>query len=340
MRLRSYQHLRLPNFSVHALCAVLQDAGLDWKAALAEADLSPAAVARPGGTIPARKELAFQLQFVALTRGRVDLWIRAAHSYTPGSFGVRGLAFVTAPTVEAWVEVGTGMDYGPGLMEVAPLRAADGQMAGMEITYPDAPVELIPFSVYRDTCSVARNLSWLYGEPFPFTRVEVPLTEVSPEMQEHIHYPIDVDSDALRICWDPATSLHALPFGDRFHHETWMKADRELLESLRRTGDWPETVARAIRSAPALNRSLSNTATALRVTPRTLQRRLAAAKTDFAQVRDDTLSALASELLSTTDHSVARISRLLGYAESSSFSIAFRRWTGLTPTAFRDSSVP
>lgn len=97
MKLSTYENLRLPNFSVHALCEVLEDAGLDWRSALLRAELSVDAVERLGGTVPGKKELAFQLQFVALTKGRPDLWLHAAQRYTPSAFGVRSLALLSAP---------------------------------------------------------------------------------------------------------------------------------------------------------------------------------------------------------------------------------------------------
>jgi AraC-like DNA-binding protein len=338
VKLSTYQNLRLPNFSVHALRGLLEEAGLDWRTALENAEIDPDAVNRPGGTIPARKELAFQLQFVALTKDRLDLWVKAARAYTLGSFGVRGLAFLTAPTVEAWVEVATGIDYGPGLMEIAPLRTPDGAVTGMEMTYPEAPKELIPFSVYRDFCSVASTLTWLSGGPFPFTRVEFPLAEASPEVSTYVSCNIDCGAEALRLWWDPAVSAHELPFGDAFQHAAWIKADRQILDTLRATGDWPGAVAKAIRAAPELNRKLANVAATLQVSPRTLRRKLELTGHEFAQIRDETLNDLATDLLSNTDHSVARISRLLGYTDPASFTIAFKRWRGMPPTAYREAS--
>lgn len=328
----------MPNFSVHNLRNVLQDADLDWRTALANAEIDPAAVDRPGGTIPARKELAFQLEFVALTRNRVDLWVRATRAYTLGAFGVRGLALASAPTIEAWVEVANTTDYGPALFEVASLRTPDGTLTGIEFTYPDAPEDLIPFSVYRELCFMARTFTWLYGAPFPFTRVEFPLGEVSPEASTYVACNIDCGSEALRLWWDPAVSIHELPFGNAFQHAAWTKEDTQIVDTLRATGDWPETVAKAIRAAPELNRKLANVAATLRVSPRTLQRKLELTGNDFAQLRDRALSDLASDLLSSTDLSVSRISRRLGYAEPASFTIAFKRWKGVPPTAYREAS--
>lgn len=211
-------------------------------------------------------------------------------------------------------------------------------MAGIEFTYPDAPEELIPFSVYRDLCATAPSLSWLYGDAFPFTRIEVPLAELSPDALTFVSCTIDYCAEALRLWWDPAISTAELPFGNAFQHEAWVKADTQIIDSLRTTGDWPHTVAKAMRAAPILNRTLANVAATLRVSPRTLQRKLELTGTDFARVRDETLSGLACDLLSHTDHSVSEISRKLGYADPASFTMAFKRWRGMPPTAFREAS--
>lgn len=339
MKLGTYHNLRVPNFSVHALRDLLKNANLDWQAALASAELDPEAVDRPGGTIPAKKELAFQLQFVALTKDRVDLWVQAAQAYTLGSYGIRGLALVTAPTIEAWVEVATKpIDYSAALFKLATLRTPDGSLTGIEFTYPGAPEELLPFSAYRDLCVIARIFTWQYGEPFPFTHIDFPLLEASPEVSAYVRCRIDCGSETLRLWWDPAASTRQLPNGNAFQHATWTKADTEILDTLRATGDWPDTVAKTIRAAPDLNRRLVNVAATLRVSPRTLQRKLELTGDDFAQLRDSTLSELASDLLLNSDYSISRISRMLGYSEPASFTIAFKRWNGIPPVAYREGA--
>jgi AraC-like DNA-binding protein len=339
VKIASIHHLRVPNFSVHALCGVLKDAGLDWRTALANAEIDPDAVDRLGGTLPATKELAFQLQFVALTKDRIDLWVQAARAYTMASFGVRGFAFLTAPTMEAWVELVDGAtDVGFALQDLSALRTPDGTVTGIEFTYPGVPEEMIPFSVYRDLVWNTQTLPWVYGGRFPFTQVDFPLPEISLEVSASLSCDVNCGSEKLRIWWDPAASTRELPFGDAFQHETWLRTDTQILATLRTTGDWTDTVARTIKAAPNLNRNLANVAAALRVSPRTLQRKLELAGSNFARLRDETLSDLASDLLSNTDHSVSRISRKLGYADPASFTIAFKRWKGVPPIAYRDAA--
>ncbi len=73
----------------------------------------------------------------------------------------------------------------------------------------------------------------------------------------------------------------------------------------------------------------------LHVGTRTLRRKLAAEGITFARIREDLRHALAKHYLAEQDLSISRIAWLLGYTEVSTFSHAFRRWTGRTPRADR-----
>ena len=68
---------------------------------------------------------------------------------------------------------------------------------------------------------------------------------------------------------------------------------------------------------------------------RTLQRRLAKAGVSFGDLLEQTRRALAERYLRDRDVAIGEVSYLLGYSEQSAFSRAFRRWTGVSPAAFR-----
>ena len=80
---------------------------------------------------------------------------------------------------------------------------------------------------------------------------------------------------------------------------------------------------------------IENVARRLRITPRTLRRKLAAEGVTFAGLLEDLRLALARHYLAEHHLSISRIAWLLGYTEVSAFSHAFRRWTGRTPRADR-----
>ncbi len=68
---------------------------------------------------------------------------------------------------------------------------------------------------------------------------------------------------------------------------------------------------------------------------RTLQRQLAARDTTFTRLVDQTRRTMALEHLHRGQLSVAEIAFLLGFSESSAFSRAVRRWTGVWPVDVR-----
>lgn len=74
---------------------------------------------------------------------------------------------------------------------------------------------------------------------------------------------------------------------------------------------------------------------ALAMSPRTLQRRLAAAGTTYRQVVDEVRSDLAWRHVKRSALSINRVADILGYNSPAAFSRAFRRWYNIAPRAAR-----
>lgn len=81
---------------------------------------------------------------------------------------------------------------------------------------------------------------------------------------------------------------------------------------------------------------LEEVAGLLRVSPRTLQRLFAAEGISYSDIVERCRCKTACESLESTRISIKDIAVSLGYRDASSFSRAFRRWTGAAPRAYRD----
>ncbi len=79
-----------------------------------------------------------------------------------------------------------------------------------------------------------------------------------------------------------------------------------------------------------------NVAKILALSLRTLARRLADEGTTYGEVVDQLRRSLATQYLKDPGMSIAQIAWLLGYEGTTSFSHAFRRWTGQSPSAHRN----
>jgi AraC-like DNA-binding protein len=81
--------------------------------------------------------------------------------------------------------------------------------------------------------------------------------------------------------------------------------------------------------------SLDDVAKTLHMAPRTLKRRLAELGTSFSELRDSQRRQRALLLLDDRALSIHDVATRLGYTELPNFTRAFRKWTGMTPAAYR-----
>ena len=76
----------------------------------------------------------------------------------------------------------------------------------------------------------------------------------------------------------------------------------------------------------------------LKLSLRTLQRRLEQAGTSFAEVLESVRHQVALHYVNETNAPLAEVAFTLGYADMPSFLRAFKRWTGKRPSELRGAS--
>ncbi len=82
--------------------------------------------------------------------------------------------------------------------------------------------------------------------------------------------------------------------------------------------------------------ALEEVADQLHLSSRTLKRRLALYQTTWSQLVESVRKRRAALLLEDPRCRIEQVAELLGYADMANFTRAFKRWTGQTPTAFRN----
>ncbi|PTQ90975.1 AraC family transcriptional regulator [Agitococcus lubricus] len=149
------------------------------------------------------------------------------------------------------------------------------------------------------------------------------------------YFRCPVRFNQAETCLRGSASLefYELPLANRLMA---MSAEKTLFENI---------PTRAIRLLPLRLRrlllryygafpSLEQAASDLGMSGRTLRRKLAEDGTTYQQELDQVREKLAKEYFYRGGTSITQLSIMLGFADSSAFAKAFRRWTGLAPTAF------
>ncbi|AZC18413.1 MULTISPECIES: AraC family transcriptional regulator [Pseudomonas] len=191
--------------------------------------------------------------------------------------------------------------------------------------------------------SILRQLNLVSGQSIKPLRVDFEHgkpADITPHKRV-FQCPLYFNQDANRLYLSQDTlRLPGTHANERLYRalEPYLEREREarslddqLLAQITRM------VAAALSSG---NLSLPQISQQLGLNRRTLQRRLKEQQIEFSSLIEEVRRELALSYMQSSDYSVTEISLLVGYSESSSFTRAFRRWTGQSPQQYRASAQP
>lgn len=274
------------------------------------------------------------LETAAAQVGGKALGLRVAQGISPRHFGIVGyLVLACANLGEA---LARAERYASLVYDVNPLRIAmeQGQVVVRWGTEYGRPGQLVDETGIAALVHLARDIT---GRDWSLRRV----CFVNPAPEDARPYEAFFGGEVL--FGQPCTELY---FPLEYLQLPLRQPDAGLLALLDRQAE--EMLARATRP-PVGDRyrrvmirllrehraSLEDLATELHVSVRTLQRRLAADGLRYQALLDDTRRLLAEEYLRDPRLPLADIAQLLGFAEQSAFTRAFRQWSGLPPAQWR-----
>jgi len=138
--------------------------------------------------------------------------------------------------------------------------------------------------------------------------------------------------------FDAALLQWPVPNADVSLYPVLQQHAEQLLQQRAQTeaGIVPQVHAAIVRKLSQGQVRLAAVAGELKLTPRTLQRKLSDAGASFQQVLDQARFSLARDYLRQPGLSLVDIAFLLGYQEQSAFNHAFREWSGMNPGAWRE----
>jgi AraC-like DNA-binding protein len=122
-----------------------------------------------------------------------------------------------------------------------------------------------------------------------------------------------------------------------FHKALCAQAEKRV-SRLTRTATYSERVREYLLGcAPADRRNMAVVARGLGMSARSLRRRLHEEGSSYSDVAESALATLAKRLITDEDRSIEATAYEMGYSDPTAFHRAFKRWTGSTPTAFRQN---
>jgi len=340
-KLERFRSRQLSNGSARIMVTMLREADIRPEPALAEAGLTLADVQRPDATITGDQELRLERAFVERTRGRPRAWLEIGFRYRLLSYGPFGLAILSARSVARAIEFAASFhELAFTLIEYTLLRDRQGTISGMDADLSSVPEEMREFMVARDLAAVRRLLDDTVHATFPIRefRAAIAAPADRSRYERALGAPVRFAAPRTQILFAPRWRELAMPYGNPLLEETYERQCRELLGALAVRSSEVERVVDLLVRCKGRWPSIEEVAGKMAVSTRTLRRRLDEKGTSFSGLLEEVRQKQAKELLAGTVMSVEQIADSLGYAETASFTHAFKRWTGRSPREFRSSA--
>lgn len=315
---------------------LLEMHGLDAAALLRAEGIDPHVTADPGLRIPTAQWEAVMQRATSLIDDP-GFGLRAARCWHPSNLGALGHAWLSAPSLHAGLELLVRYWRIIGGRWVPELEEARDEVGFVlhdpyEVGEVAALATDITFAVVLDMCRLN------YGAALRPLRVELRRAKPVHHAAYGAFYGCAVHFGAARrvLVLRRSDAERALPSSNA---RIALVLDRVIAEELARL-DRNDLLAgcRAVllETLPAGEMSEARMAGQLHMSRRTLQRKLAARDTSYRRLLDDTRRDLALRFIEEPRRSLADITFELGFSQQSAFTRAFRRWTGATPSEWRE----
>ena len=186
--------------------------------------------------------------------------------------------------------------------------------------------------------NIVTTSRWILGKNLPITklRCDYPAPPHVERYQAIFQCPVQFDSPTTQLFFDASILDQPLPQSSPQSAALYEKLCEEK-SIARNQGDVVWRLWQIIVEDPANPPSLQVAADVLHCSARTLSRKLLDQGWHYQKLVDQVREIHARRYLSDPTLSITHVGQLLGYADSSGFHRAFKKWTGISPKAFREA---
>jgi len=314
--------------------------GIPRSKMLQAALLSEHELADPDARVP-EQALWDLMRFLRKESGDPALGVRMADALDLRAQGYWGYALLSSMTLRE--RMGIHVRYSKGRSSVPVEMRIEGELAIIDFDVSHLDKDLIPLVCdWGATTSCLQHSRHLFPEPCGITLwLTYPEQPHHHEMRERLSGVVIVFNAPCNRFSFPARDLDRPLPGDPHLGKLVVKQLESRLESQRaeQVGSTGPALVQLVRARLvarlANDASLERIARDLRVSARTLRRRLGALGSSFQELLEDVRRGRAIAYLVDSEVAVEQISVQLGYGDPANFRRAFRRWEGVAPSAYR-----
>ena len=328
---------QITSLFAHKVVAQASDS-LDRRSLLQSIGIDPDAPVDPKLMVADTSYYEFFANVARNDRDGISLPLRVGATMRCDDYGAFGLAWKSALNLLGSCE--RAERYARVLTSVATYEVLESESGYLMCLHRDGDRENLGFRLSNEATIASIAAISQEVSTTPFRASEIYFRHATPATTEahegHFRCPVRFGSerDALLISRESMLAPNQLGdpglvrFFDTHLDDEVSKLDGDVTLEHRVRKKISRTLSQGIPT-------LSEIATQLGMSGRTLQRRLSDRGYSFQALVDESRRELAERLLRETSYPLAEVSFLTGFSEQSAFNRAFKRWAGQTPRSFR-----
>ena len=317
----------------------LESTGRDPRPLFVQAGLNPDQLHDPNARYPVRAMTRLWNLAVQAT-GDDCFGLVAAGFWHPTTFHALGYAWLASDTLKhAFERLVRYIHLVSNAGNVSMQTDTSGYRVALGLRVPD--IQPSPAALDASFAAIVRMCRTSYGEDFAPRRVQ--LAHSRPACAERFESffccPVDFDTTPSTLLLDSRQLDAELSTANAELAHASDNIISQYLAHLDRTHIAPQVKAKLLDLLASGKLNEAQMAVALNQSERSLQRKLRAEGTSFSQLLEETRRELAQRYIENSRLSITETAYLLGFAEPANFTRAFRRWTGQTPSDYRQQHV-
>jgi AraC-like DNA-binding protein len=309
--------------------------GLDAEPLLREAGISPALLQQPQGRVTPQN---FSTLWLAVARTLDDeLFGQDSHRMKVGSFAMLCQILIHCGTLRDALLRMTRF-FNLMLDDFHCSVENDGKHARLVIRETPGPRAPRVFG-YETLLMLQHGVAcWLIGRRIPVIAAAFAYPEPPRSAEYHMMYSehLQFNADATALTVDHSYLDLPVVQGERNARDFVRAAPANIVLKYKNTTGIAAQIRRRLRAAARTEwPSFETLAASLNMTASTLRRRLGDEGQSFQVIKDQVRRDIAIEYLCHTKKNITDIANELGFAETSAFHRAFKKWTGSGPGEYR-----
>lgn len=321
--------------SLKVALRVLNARGFETRNCLRNTGISDHDLVVPNVRVGLRQELAFYRNVRVLTNDPL-IGLEIGGEYHLPNYGILGYAIMSARNLGVALRL---------ILRFLPLTYTCHDASLHDD--PDTPfIQLMPLRAYEDCEQIItdRDMSALYmiagevlGRRLPLVRIDLAHhgQAFRERYEAHFGAPVTFSQPVSRLYIARNVLGEALAHSDASTARLSEHQCEMLLATLNQRDHIIDAVRQILLEQPGTFASLEVVAGRLGMSSRNLRRALTDTGKSFTDILSELRFQLARQYLEITNLTIEQVGHTLGYTETANFSHAFKRWSGVSPHAYR-----